>query len=180
MFLQMGCFCVETIGLFFFAGRNSGFLCLRSMGCFCVETIGLFFCWEKLRFSLFEVLGLSANGLFLCGNNWAVLFPGLNPAKGRKEKGPSKARRTTSELRQFCVAEEKNMWKKLGLSLFEVLGVSANGLFLCGNNWAVFVWKKLRFSLFEVLGVSANGLFLCGNNWAVFVWKNSGFLWLRS
>ena len=42
------------------------------------------------------------------------------------------------------------------------------------------VEKKYRFSLVEVLGVSANGRFLCGNNWAVFVWKNSGFLWMRS
>ena len=43
-----------------------------------------------------------------------------------------------------------------------------------------FCVENLRFSLVEVLGVSANGLFLCGNNWAVFVWKNLGFLWLRS
>ena len=92
--------------------------------------------------------------------------------------------------------------------MVEVLGVSANELFLCGNNWAVFVWKKmfslvevlgvsanelfcletmacfcvekLRLSLVEVLGVSANELFLCGNNWTVFVWKHLGFLWLRS
>ena len=41
--------------------------------------------------------------------------------------------------------------------------------------------ETLRFSLVEVLGVSANGLFLCGNNWADFsAGRNSGFLWLRS
>ena len=34
-----------------------------------------------------------------------------------------------------------------------------------------FCVEKFRFSLVEVLGVSANGLFLCGNNWTVFVWK---------
>ena len=39
------------------------------MGCFCVETIWLFLCGKTYRFSLVEVLGLSANELFLCGNN---------------------------------------------------------------------------------------------------------------